>query len=119
VFDIFNSSIVQLSINIGLEATMSVVRINNFIALPGKLPELIEAFQSIVLTIRNCQGCELCNLFVSAGDDNKIVIIEQWRDIAAHQAAAKLIDPDDFKKVMALLEEKPTGQYYTASESQS
>lgn len=98
---------------------MSVVRINQFKALAGKGPEVVAAFQEVLPKICTAEGCESCELLINAENQDQVVIIEQWRDISAHQAAAKLIDPKDFQRIMGLLEGKPSGTYYTANENQS
>ena len=92
---------------------MSVIRINEFTAFPGKLQDLIEAFQGLIPVIKFAEGCESCEMLVPANGKEKVVIIEQWRDIRAHQNAAKLIAGSDFKRIMSLLDGAPSGKYYT------
>lgn len=50
-------------------------------------------------------------------EDEKLIVLEVWKNIAAHKNAASAIDPKQFKAVMALLSERPSGQYYTATDS--
>lgn len=92
---------------------MSILRVNEFIAFPGKLDDLIEAFQTITPMIRMADGCESCQLLITPTGKEKVVIIEQWRDMKAHQAAAKHIAGSDFKRIISLLDGPPTGKYYT------
>jgi quinol monooxygenase YgiN len=93
---------------------MSVTRINEFKATPGKRGELIDAFQAILPKIRHAKGCESCELLLSAEQQDKVFILEEWSDIPAHQAAAEIIAPKDFQRIMGLLGERPRGRFYTA-----
>ena len=83
---------------------MSVLRVNEFIAFPGKLDDLLEMFREIVPMIRLADGCESCDMLIPANGKEKLVILEQWRDIKAHQAAAKHISGSDFKRIISLLD---------------
>ena len=99
---------------------MTILRLNEFKALPGKFESLTALFQDIVAGIRETPGCLSCELLIKvadgAGYDEKLVVIEVWDSIEAHKAAAAAISPDDFTAVMALLNGRPSGQYYTAVE---
>ena len=92
---------------------MSITRINEFTAFPGKLDDLIDAFQVIIPSIKFAKGCESCELLIPANGKEKVVIIEQWASIAAHKDAAKLIAGSDFKRIMTLLDGAPSGKYFT------
>jgi len=93
--------------------TMSILRVNEFVAFPGKLDDLLECFQTIVPMIRMSDGCESCEMLVPANGKEKVVILEQWRDMKAHQAAARNINGSDFKRIVSLLDGAPSGKYYT------
>ena len=97
---------------------MSIMRLNEFKALPGKFEELINRFEEIVTQIRTVEGNERCELLLKVADgidaDDKLIVLEVWKDIAAHRCAASAIDPKQFEAVMALLSERPSGQYYMA-----
>lgn len=90
---------------------MSITRINEFKAQAGKRDALTKAFRTILPVIQAAKGCEHCELLLSDSDAQKLIIIEQWTDTVAHQAAAKHIDPKDFQAIMALLDGKPAGIY--------
>ncbi len=97
---------------------MSVLRLNEFNALPGQFEALVAAFEAIIPIIRDCDGCERCELLLKVADgntnDDRLIILEVWRDVAAHQNAAKAVPPEQFQTIMALLSGPPKGQYYTA-----
>lgn len=91
---------------------MSIKRINHFLAQSGREADLREFLKSIISTIRSADGCETVELLVDQKVPAKLVIVEQWRDVAAHQAAAKMIPPQKMAEVGPLLAEPPMGQYY-------
>ena len=97
---------------------MSVLRLNEFTALPGQFEALTAQFEAILPIIRACEGCERCELLLKFADgnsdDERLIILEVWRDIEAHQNAAKAVPPERFQAVMALLAAPPKGQYYKA-----
>jgi quinol monooxygenase YgiN len=70
---------------------MSITRFNEFIAQPGKLAELTQAFVPVLRKIRTAKGCESCDMFIAVEGSERIIIIEQWTDVNSHQAAAKLV----------------------------
>ena len=92
---------------------MSITRFNEFIALPGKLAELTQAFLPILRKIRSAKGCESCEMFIAVEGKERIIIIERWADVSSHQTAAKLIGPTDFQTIIGLLEGPPAGKYFT------
>ncbi len=99
---------------------MSITRLNEFKALPGKFEELINRFEEIATQIRTVEGNERCEVLLKVADgidaDDKLFVLEVWKDIAAHKNAASAIDQKQFEAVMALLSERPVGQYYTTLE---
>jgi len=100
---------------------MSIMRVNEFKVLPGKFEELTRHFEKIVAQIRTVEGNERCELYLKVADEidkyGKLIILEVWKDIEAHRNAAAAIDPEQFRTVMALLSERPSGQYYTPLEA--
>ncbi len=95
---------------------MSVLRINEFYAMPKKLGQLTAALMEISSKILDMQGCESCELLTSVEGLEKVVVIEKWSSIEAHQAGARQVDPKDFQKIMGFLKGKPTGRYYKVTE---
>ncbi|HWU48589.1 MAG TPA: antibiotic biosynthesis monooxygenase family protein [Asticcacaulis sp.] len=96
---------------------MSVLRLTTFKASPGGFPALAARFETIVAQIRALEGCQSCELLLKMADgghhDDALIVLETWDSREAHQAAARAIDPAEFAAVMALLDAKPTGRYYT------
>lgn len=97
---------------------MSVLRLNEFRALPGRFEALTAKMREICSRIRELPGCEQCELLLKVADgegvDDLLVVREVWTSIEAHKAAAAGIDPAEFAEVMTMLSGRPTGQYYQA-----
>jgi quinol monooxygenase YgiN len=68
-------------------AVRLVVTIN---AKPGKGAELAGAFRARCKECMQEDGCEQFEIFQSALDADKLVLVELWRDQAALDAHAKL-----------------------------
>ncbi|MCR6659622.1 MAG: antibiotic biosynthesis monooxygenase [Asticcacaulis sp.] len=100
---------------------MSIMRLNEFKALPEKFEALVGLFEKIVAQIRTVEGNERCELYLKVADgineDDKLIVLEVWKNIAAHKNAVSAIDPKQFEAVMDLLSDRPSGQYYTATDS--
>ena len=97
---------------------MSILRINEFTALPGKFEQLTALFVGIVEKIRSEPGCLRCDLLIKvadgASDDEKLFVLEVWDSVAAHKASLAGIKPSDFGPVLELLATRTPGQYFTA-----
>ncbi len=97
---------------------MSILRLNEFKALPGHFEVLTAKMTQICARIRALDGCEQCELLLKVADgespDDLLIVREVWASVAAHKAAAGAIDPAEFAEVMALLAGRPSGQYYQA-----
>lgn len=95
---------------------MSILRLNEFRALPGRFEALVEVMRSICGRIRHLDGCEKCELLLKVADgegaDDVLVVVETWASVAAHKQAGANIDPAELKAVMALLAGPPSGRYY-------
>jgi quinol monooxygenase YgiN len=59
-------------------------------AAPGKGAELAQAMNARCEISRQDQGCEHFEVFRSAADPDKLVLLELWQDQAALDAHAKL-----------------------------
>ena len=90
-----------------------IFRTNYFIAKNGQGGALAEAFEPIVETILGCEGCISCELFQSGDNPDLLLVFEHWTSAEKHQAAAKAVKPGDFQKVMAFLDGKPEGNYFS------
>ena len=91
---------------------MAIVRINEFQAAAGKAEGLREFLASVVTQIEGAAGCQRVELLAAHEDAARFAIIETWDSIAAHQAAAMRIPPEQMAEVKALLGDAPRGRYY-------
>jgi quinol monooxygenase YgiN len=93
---------------------MSITRINTFRARDDMANTLREFLISVVPIIEQSQGCESCQLLQSEDKPTEFVVLEVWTTVAAHQASAKNIPPEQLHVVMSLLANQPGGSYYSA-----
>ncbi len=91
---------------------MSLTRINHFTAKPGAVDELFALIDSFLPMIRESEGCLEARLMRDVDDPNRIVVVEVWRDQAAHRASAANVPSGTFEKAMALMSGPPSGAYY-------
>jgi quinol monooxygenase YgiN len=91
---------------------MAIRRINYFHAAAGREQALRAFLQTVMSVIKGAAGCQAVELLVDHEDASQLVIVEQWTDVASHQAAAKLIPPSKLTEVGPLLAEPPKGRYY-------
>jgi len=91
---------------------MSVIRINEFRAAPGKARAVRAFLTDVVEVIRAAPGCERVELLVAQGAEDRLAIVEQWTTVEAHQAAASRIPKDQMAAFMPLIAEPPVGRYY-------
>ena len=94
---------------------MAITRINEFHAAAGKQGALREFLRSVIATIKGSAGCHGVELFIDHDDDTRLVIVESWESVAAHQAAATRIPPTKLAEVQPLLAEPPRGRYYDSA----
>ena len=69
---------------------MAVRLVVTFHASPGKGEELAQAMRTRCEVSRRDAGCEQFEVFQSASDPDKLVLLELWKDQAALDAHAKL-----------------------------
>ena len=69
---------------------MSVRLVVTIAAAPGKGAELAQAMKARCAVSRQDAGCEQFEVFQSALDPDKLVLLELWKDQAALDAHAKL-----------------------------
>ena len=93
---------------------MSVVRIDEFRAIENRHDDLRSALAEILIVIRGAAGCQSVQIFQSETEPERVVIVEEWQDRAAHQAALASVAPTSLHRVMALLAEVPLGGYFSA-----
>ena len=91
---------------------MSITRINEFQAREGRGDNLRNLIRSFVPMIESSDGCLSCQLLQSREDPSRVVVIEVWDSIEAHQASMKNIPPEALQEAMQLLAGPPKGAYY-------
>jgi quinol monooxygenase YgiN len=91
---------------------MSVTRLNDFRAAPGKESALRAFLGDVVIAVQGAPGCESVKLLLDQEDEAHFVIVETWADVAAHKAAAGRIPPEKLAEFMPLIASPPTGKYY-------
>lgn len=91
---------------------MSVTRINEFRAKDGEDVSLYALLASFLPIITLAEGCRSCQLLHNLDDPARLIIIETWDSVEAHQAAAKSIPPQNVEKALELLACPPRGTYY-------
>ena len=69
---------------------MAVRLIITITAAPGKGAELAEAFRGRCLEVVEEPGCQQFEVFQSALDPDKLILLELWEDDAALAAHAKV-----------------------------
>lgn len=93
---------------------MNVMRIDEFRAMENRQDELRAALGEILPIIRGADGCVSVAVYQSITEPERMLIFEEWRDRAAHEAALAAIPPASLHKVMVLLAELPSGGYFVA-----
>jgi quinol monooxygenase YgiN len=91
---------------------MSITRINNFRAKEGKADALRTFLTPLIPAIAATTGCRSCQLLQSHDNPTRVVVIEVWESIEAHQASVQNIPPEALAEVMTLLDGMPVGEYY-------
>lgn len=91
---------------------MSIARINQFQAKPGKGQDLRELLLSFVPAVRATEGCESAQLLVSNANPDRMVMLEVWSDAEAHKKSVRNIPEGDVKRLLALVAAPPKGGFY-------
>lgn len=91
---------------------MSITRINEFHAKDGRADDLHKFLISVIPTIESSAGCQSCRLLQHLDDPTRLVVVEIWESVEAHQTAVKRIPPDSFAEAMKMLVETPKGAYF-------
>lgn len=92
---------------------MNIHRVGEFRAHPGKGDALLDLLNKyFVPMIEESDGWLAYQIFQREDEPEKIMIIERWESVEAHQASALDIPADALGKVRELLVEAPSGGYY-------
>lgn len=92
---------------------MSVTRISQFIAAEGQEQTLSDFLDSIVPEISRAPGCLSCDVLRSRDVPGKMIVLERWESVEAHQEALSDADPEERQNALALLAEPPIGEYFS------
>ena len=91
---------------------MTVARIGEVQAKEESIEELREFLLSIMPGIQSSEGCESVQLYQSAEDPSKFLMIEVWDSVDSHQASVKNIPPEKLGEIQPLLATSPSGSYF-------
>jgi heme oxygenase (mycobilin-producing) len=91
---------------------MSLTRINEFHAAPGKAEELFRFLQSLIPFISASVGCNGCEVLRNCDQLDAFVVIERWDSKAAHQASLANFPKEDMQTAMPLFGAPPKGHYF-------
>ena len=95
---------------------MSISRIGEVQAKEGLATELRDFLISIMPGIKSAEGCKSVQLYQSADDPSKFMIIEVWDSVESHQASVRNIPPEKLGEIRPLLATSPSGSYFTLIE---
>jgi len=92
---------------------MSITRINEFTAKEGQGNSLRDLLRSLLSNLDSVAGCQSCQVLQSAEHPTRIVVIEVWGSVEAHQASVNDISPEEIAQVMPLLDGTPKGENFS------
>jgi len=90
-----------------------MTRINEFTAKQGQGDRLRDLLRSFLSTLDSAAGCQSCQVLQSAEHPTRIVVLEVWDSVEAHQASVKNISPEAFAQIMPLLDGSPKGENFS------
>lgn len=93
---------------------MTITRINGFHTKPGKGDELRDLLQTFVQRMEGLPDCEQYQVLQAVEDPDHIVVLERWRSVEAHRAAAQQTPVHAYERTMQLLASPPEGAYFQA-----
>lgn len=91
---------------------MRIARIGEVQAKEGSSEDLRAFLISIMPGIKSSEGCESVQLYQSADEPTKFIVIEVWDSIESHQASVKNIPPEKLDEIKPLLATSPSGSYF-------
>ena len=91
---------------------MAIARIGETQAKEGLMEELRDFLISIVPGIKDSEGCQAVQLYQSADDPSRFMMVEIWDNVESHQASVKNIPPEKLGEIRPLLATSPSGSYF-------
>ena len=91
---------------------MSIARIGETQAKSESVDELRDFLISIMPDIKSSEGCESVQLFQSADEPSKFIIVEVWDSVESHQASVRNIPAEKLDEIRPLLAASPSGSYF-------
>jgi quinol monooxygenase YgiN len=91
---------------------MSIARIGETQAKPESVDELRDFLISIMPGIKSSEGCESVQLFQSADEPSKFIVVEVWDSVESHQASVRNIPAEKLDEIRPLLATSPSGSYF-------
>jgi quinol monooxygenase YgiN len=91
---------------------MSIIRINEFQAKEGQGSDLLELLNSSAPIPASTEGLHSYQILQNLNDPTRIVVIETWDTVEAHQRSAKKIPVSVFEKAVRMMSTPPKGDYY-------
>ena len=91
---------------------MKITRVNEFRAKEGKRDALLSQLRMSIPRIKVSKGCLSCRVLQHQEESNRLIIIEEWTNEEAHEAAVKAIPLSVLQETMTLVTEPPYGENY-------
>ena len=91
---------------------MSISRIGEVQAKEESIEDLREFLLSIIPGIQFSEGCKSVQLYQSADDPSRFMMIEVWDSVESHQASVKNIPAEKLGEIRPLLATSPSGSYF-------
>lgn len=91
---------------------MSITRISTFEALNSHIKELQAFLTALLPVIRGSAGCLSCQLLQDQHVPTRMLMIEVWESVEAHQESLRHVPHEHIERVRHMLASPPAGSYY-------
>ncbi len=92
---------------------MSITYVGFSTAKEGESERLRQFFESLVMpAVRGSEGCVSCQLLQDQDNPHRLMVIEVWASVEAHQASIKNIPAESIGEFMSMVSEPPKGNHY-------
>jgi len=95
---------------------MSLIRINEFVAAPGKAAALRSFLEELVPFIRSSSGCKGVELASCLEDGGRFVVVETWDSKESHAASLANYPRERMEAGRQLIGAPPKGEFFERSE---